>query len=155
MYSDNKYVYSGLTSGTQWDMMMKYLQEKGDKVNVTSSNWGNYDNVSLENLRGYYTNVTTNGVTDGFKEVGSLKTNAGTSSYVLLTTGSTEQVMKNNLYDVAGNLWEWTTTTQHTTHTLFVVVLSAMTTRPSQHGTVLTVVRRMPTLTTASAPHFI
>ena len=108
MYSDNKYVYSGLTSGTQWDMMMKYLQEKGDKVNVTSSNWGNYDNVSLENLRGYYTNVTTNGVTDGFKEVGSLKTNAGTSSYVLLTTGSTEQVMKNNLYDVAGNLWEWT-----------------------------------------------
>ena len=89
-------------------MMTKFLQEKGDKVNVTSSNWGNYDNVFLENLRGYYTNVTTSGVTDGFKEVGSLKTNAGTSSYVLLTTGSTEQVKKNNLYDVAGNLYEWT-----------------------------------------------
>ena len=88
--------------------MIKFLQEKGDKVNVTSSDWGNYDNVSLENLRGYYTNVTTSGVTDGFKEVGNLKTNAGTSSYVLLTTGSTEKVMKNNLYDVAGNLWEWT-----------------------------------------------
>ncbi len=88
--------------------MIKFIQEKGDKANVTESNWGNYDDVSLENLRGYYTNVTTSGVTDGFKEVGSLKTNEGTSSYVLLTTGATKQVMKNNLYDIAGNLWEWT-----------------------------------------------
>ncbi len=27
---------------------------------------------------------------------------------VILTTGGTEQVKKMNIYDVAGNLWEWT-----------------------------------------------
>lgn len=108
MYENNSYVYSGLTTGTQWDTMLKFLQEKGDKVNVTASNWGNYDNISLENLRGYYTNVGADGETDGFKKVGNLKTDIETGSYVLLTTGSTRQVMKNNLYDVAGNLYEWT-----------------------------------------------
>ena len=108
LYSGNSYVSSGLVTGTQWDMMIKYIQDGG--TDVTSTNWGNCDNVSLTNLRGYYTNVTTAGATDGFKTInGNLtSTNAGTGSYVLLTTGSTEQVMKRNLYDVAGNLWEWT-----------------------------------------------
>ena len=69
----------------------------------------NYDNVSLSNLRGYYTNVSaSNGSTDDFKDTSSLTTNYRTGSYGLLTTGSTEQVLKKGLYDVAGNLWEWT-----------------------------------------------
>ncbi|MCI8345356.1 MAG: formylglycine-generating enzyme family protein [Clostridia bacterium] len=49
------------------------------------------------------------GATDGFKNAKTLTTNSGTGSYVLLTTGSTEEVKRMNLYDVAGNLWEWTT----------------------------------------------
>ncbi|MCI8346156.1 MAG: formylglycine-generating enzyme family protein [Clostridia bacterium] len=49
------------------------------------------------------------GETDGFKSAKTISTNSGTNSYVILTTGSTEQVKKMNLYDVAGNLWEWTT----------------------------------------------
>ena len=105
LYDNNAYVYSGLVTGTQWDMMIKYLQDKG--ANVTSSNWGNYDNVELSGLRGYYTNVTTAGTTDGFKSTTTLNKN-NSSTYILLTTGATEMVKENNLYDVSGNLWEWT-----------------------------------------------
>ena len=108
LYRDNNYVKSGLVTGTQWDIMMKYMRDTGS-VDILTSTWGNYDNVSLSNLTGYYTNVnTSSGATDGFKNAETLTTNSGTSSYVLLTTGSTEQVKKMNLYDVAGNLWEWT-----------------------------------------------
>ncbi len=48
MYKNHKYVRSGLVTGTMWDMMMKYMQDNG--INVKSTNWGNYDNVSLTNL---------------------------------------------------------------------------------------------------------
>ena len=111
MYENHKYVKSGLVTGTMWDMMMKYMQDNG--INVKSTSWGNYDNTSLTNLSGYYTNVTPSGsnigATDGFKSAKTLTTNSGTGSYVLLTTGSAETVKQMNLYDVAGNLWEWTT----------------------------------------------
>jgi len=90
-------------------MMMKFLSDSTNYSDMKSTQWGNYDNVSLTNLRGYYTNVnSSNGSTDGFKVASSLTTNSGTGSYVLLTTGSTEQVLRKGLYDVAGNLWEWT-----------------------------------------------
>ena len=109
LYDNNSYVQSGLITGTQWDMMMKFLSESSDYSDMKSTNWGNYDNVSLSNLRGYYTNVnTSNASTDGFKDASSFTTNSGTSSWVILTTGSTEQVLRKGLYDVAGNLWEWT-----------------------------------------------
>lgn len=112
LYSNHKYVKSGLVTGTQWDMMIKYMQNKG--VNVNSSDWGNYDNVSLTNLSGYYTNITystdktTLGQTDGFKPAKDITTSSSTNTWYLLTTGATEQVKQMNLYDVAGNLWEWT-----------------------------------------------
>ena len=107
MYRNHNYVKSGLVTGTMWDMMMKYMRDTGN-VDILTSTWGNYDNVSLTNITGYYTNVNSSGATDGFKNAETLSTNSGTSSYVLLTTGGAEQVKKMNLYDVAGNLWEWT-----------------------------------------------
>ena len=113
----NKYVTSGLITGTQWDMICQYMKDNG--VDITSSNWGNYDNVSLggtedsKKLRGYYTNADS-GSTYGFKKIeNGFKTNSGIDSRVILTTGSTEQVKKMNLYDIAGNLFEWTQETAY------------------------------------------
>lgn len=118
LYSNHKYVRSGLITGTMWDAMMKYMQDNGVNVtggNADSAKWGNYDDVELTNLSGYYTNVAaktqngkTTGETDGFKSSKELTTDSGTGTYAILTTGATEQVKKMNLYDVAGNLWEWT-----------------------------------------------
>ena len=109
LYNNNLYVQSGLITGTQWDMMMKFLSDKSDYSDMKNTNWGNYDNVSLTNLRGYYTNVnTSNASTDGFKSTEGFTTNSERNSWVILTTGSTEQVLRKGLYDVAGNLWEWT-----------------------------------------------
>ena len=109
LYNNNLYVQSGLITGTQWDMMMKFLSDTSDYSDIKSTQWGNYDDVALSNLRGYYTNVnSSNGLTDGFKDANSLTTNLGIGSYVILTTGSTEKVLRKGLYDVAGNLWEWT-----------------------------------------------
>ena len=105
---NTSYVQSGLVTGTQWDMMMEFISDKTDYSDVKSTNWGNYTDTSLTDLRGYYTNVTSAGATDGFKTVEGVTQPITKSSYILLTTGSTDQVMKKNLYDVAGNLWEWT-----------------------------------------------
>lgn len=110
LYSKNSYVKSGLITGTQWDMMMKFLSNTSGYSDMKNTNWGNYDDVSLSNLRGYYTNVDmSDAATDGFKKIeNDFSTNSETNSFVILTTGSTEHVLRKGLYDVAGNLWEWT-----------------------------------------------
>ncbi len=84
---------------------MKFMQDSN--IDVLTSSWGNFLNISLTGLRGYYTNVAIDGKTDGFKSTSEL-TATSNNSRVLLTTGSTQQVQQKNLYDIAGNLAEWT-----------------------------------------------
>lgn len=47
LYSKNSFVKSGLITGTQWDMIMKFLSNKTDYSDMKSTSWGNYYNVSL------------------------------------------------------------------------------------------------------------
>lgn len=123
MYENNKYVKSELVTGTEWDMMCKYMQSKGINVEGTveaESQWGNYTNISLTGLRGAYAKVNSSGATESFKKVPEIEgtTSANLkSNYVLLTTGSTEQVKKMNLYDVSGNVMEWTNEVSYRTDT--------------------------------------
>ena len=79
--------------GCQWDVTMNWLISSGAKtsneVNKDSSSWGNYNNTSVK---------ANDGTT-------VLKAN-GTSAK--LNTGKTTFTMANNIYDLAGNVWEWT-----------------------------------------------
>ena len=110
MYNTSNSVTSGLVTGTMWDVMVQYIVAESEYT--SSGTWGNYKDSSLDLDRGYYTNVDSNGTTDGFKAVTSGQksgTRITNYPYVLLSTGASDAAKKKNIYDVAGNLWEWTT----------------------------------------------
>ena len=110
MYADSSSVYSGLITGTMWDVMVQYIASSSEYT--SSGDWGNYNDSSINLDRGYYTNVNSSGTTDGFKAVTSKQksgTRASGYNFVLLSTGASDAAKRKNVYDVAGNLWEWTT----------------------------------------------
>ena len=80
--------------GCQWDVTMNWLISSGaktsDEVNKDSSTWGNYNNYNAANN---YTEGTA-----GYEK------NAGSPQ----NTGSSENWKANNIYDLAGNVEEWT-----------------------------------------------
>ena len=73
---------SSLLTGSAWDRTLEWLYETGEKSIVDivgdSKNWGNYSDDTFSE--------TTN----------------------LINTGSKSETRAKNIYDLAGNLWEWT-----------------------------------------------
>ncbi len=116
---------SSLLFGIQWDLVCKYLEVNGNwdtttntasyYLNSNSTSWGNYNNSSLLLYRGKY-NINPSSSTSAWTPYGtnttnyvtSSKTSSNTSYYQLLTTGASEQTKKMNIYDFAGNEYEWT-----------------------------------------------
>ena len=88
--------------GCQWDVTMNWLISSGaktsDEVNKDSSTWGNYNNYNAANN---YTEGTA-----GYEK------NAGSPQ----NTGSSENWKANNIYDLAGNCYEWTQEASNTNH---------------------------------------
>ena len=79
--------------GCQWDVTMNWLISSGaktsDEVNKDSSSWGNYEGTSVK-------------ADDGTTVIKASETGAK------LNTGKTTFTMANNIYDLAGNCYEWT-----------------------------------------------
>ena len=79
--------------GCQWDVTMNWLISSGaktsDEVNKDSSSWGNYHGTSVK-------------ADDGTTEI------KASGDVQVLNTGKTTFTMANNIYDLAGNCWEWT-----------------------------------------------
>ena len=100
---------SSLMFGIQWDLVLKYLETNGEDISElinNSSNWGNYNNIEFEIDRGGYTLSSNSANSFTLIPNGSIyKKNTGMQ---LLTIGATDRNMKMNIYDLAGNLNEWT-----------------------------------------------
>ena len=109
---------SSLMFGVQWDLVLKFIEEKTieksdnkeltkeeiqKKLNLDSVNIGNYNNNKwdITNSNAKYSENDGINFTEGKKK----KTE---NKKILLSTGASEEFSLINIYDVAGNIWEWT-----------------------------------------------
>lgn len=101
---DNNYIQSGLITGTMWDVTLNYLKSQDSTLNLVSTPWGNYNNTTLTNCKGRYMTVdSSNGTTSD-----AVRNSDEARHYGIMSTAASEDTKKNNIYDMAGNLWEWT-----------------------------------------------
>jgi len=96
---------TSLMFGVQWDLVLKYLETKGvsqSLLNSDSTTIGNYSsnswNITNEKAK-YWTSTTgwKTGVSGANPEGGAL-----------LSTGADSSFSKMGIYDLAGNVYEWT-----------------------------------------------
>ena len=108
LYNTNEYgATSMLCTGACWDSMLDFIKDSKHSVK-DSTTWGNYKNSeTFEITRGSYA-VYSNNTLGSFNNVGSKYSKMKDTS-ILLTTGATERNCSKNIYDVAGNCFEWTT----------------------------------------------
>ena len=117
---------SSLMFGVQWDLVLAFMHNKGNIADSTltsnSTTIGNYIKSTFDLNRGKYAQFDKLGNTwNNFDSaLGSIVVSNETtgkmkkteqSSYengILLTTGGTEQSKVMNIYDIAGNVSEWT-----------------------------------------------
>ena len=107
---------TSLMFGVQWDLTLKYLEKKGVSqadLKRDSINWGNYmDNkwtITNANLK-YSSNYG-----NSWEKASSM--GKALSSSILLSTGASESFSKMGIYDLAGNVFEWTL--EYTSSTIF------------------------------------
>ena len=103
---------SSLMFGVQWDLVLKYLETKGTAqadLKTNSTTWGNYrDNLwNITNTNSKYAILDTNTY-----ELGNWTSGAygkkDSENAILLSTEASEEFSKQGIYDLAGNVWEWT-----------------------------------------------
>lgn len=104
---------SSLMFGIQWDLMLKFIETQGAKTQAElkedSASWGNFYNPNFTLTKGAYatSSNTSHTWTTTWKIVTGQYTKPS-SSVALLTTGATDRNSVLNIYDIAGNVREWT-----------------------------------------------
>ena len=99
---------SSLMFGVQWDLVLAFMHNKGNIADSTltsnSTTIGNYKDNSwtIKNANAKYSDNkgrTFTACPNPFKKE--------SNSSILLTTGADSSFSVQNIYDVAGNVWEW------------------------------------------------
>ena len=105
---------SSLMFGIQWDLVCKFLEEKSEleieDINMDSFNWGNYNNVEIA--------ITSSKAKQQGTQWTIITGKKSEKSQILLTTGASDKTNKMNIYDFAGNEYEWTL--EHATSDSFI-----------------------------------
>ena len=98
---------STLCYGVQWDAAMKFVEDSTHST-TNSTTWGNYeDNAwTIDRTTASYTDVT-NVKTGSWTKITSNKSKTNSES-ILLTTGASDSFKAKNIFDIAGNVREWT-----------------------------------------------
>ena len=93
---ETKNMYTGMSTlltGAAWDRTLGWLYETGERsaseIAIDSTSWGNYSNDEFSNTTG------------------------------LINTGEYDETEKNHIYDLAGNLREWTTEAYNTSRRVY------------------------------------
>ena len=97
---------SSLMFGVQWDLVLKYLETKGtaqEDLKTNSTNWGNYYNNLWE-----ITNENSKYAPNGSGWTSGARGKKESKTGILLSTGASETFSKQGIYDLAGNVSEWT-----------------------------------------------
>ena len=121
---------SSLMFGVQWDLVLRYIEEKTveatkenkDKVrtqieetlNNDSTTIGNYYKAGRKLVRGQYASIAD--LTKWKKYNENMDNNVNNGTLVtgdsvlptLITTGGSDETKLQNIYDIAGNMFEWT-----------------------------------------------
>lgn len=90
----NEKVKTSMIFGCLWDETLQWLVDSGNKTYADmndSTSWGNYYNSTFE-----------------YKKTSGDTSTKSVSSGTIIPSGSTEYSKANNIYDMAGNVWECT-----------------------------------------------
>ena len=119
MYSDSTSVESSLIDSYAWCTILNWMESKNSGIALDSTEYGNYPNNAISLNNGLYvesiydyTSATWISMKSKYKK-GSIeipvRSTEGETSLYEIATGSTDDTKVLNIYDMAGNVQEWTT----------------------------------------------
>ena len=114
MYASNEIgATSTLCYGVQWDATMNFVNDSTHSTS-NSTSWGNYGDsiILIDRGTAYYSEEDS----VNWKKVGTSGKTKDEEEYILLTTGASDNFKAKNIFDLAGNVGEWTMETFNDTY---------------------------------------
>ena len=102
---------SSLMFGVQWDLVLKYLETKGTSqmdLKTDSTSWGNYINNAWNITNSNSKYAIYDDKLENFDWTSGAYGIKDSDTMVLLSTGASDDFSKQGIYDLAGNVSEFT-----------------------------------------------